>query len=303
MASSQAVQIKSSAAPDVYGPNGQNYYSIDAAKDMSNIGIDITTKGTGPVCAPGFWSTVHWVGTLTDGRVVTNSREEHWGYPKQFTIGEHQVFKCWELAIVKLKEGDKAKISCPAHYVWGGAHITSPFSGEPIPLNSDVTFDLEVLKCGEKPYYPKEGFNQQPHTTTLQDDQCFYLRSGNEAGSGTKDFVLSTIEDGGKRVLNIEHKVEDEPEQMWFYDLKSGSLRNEAHKDLRVDASSKDGVIRLEKKSDSDGQKQFDFTLADQMVTGSGFSWTIDHTTNHVIVEPNEYRIDQKWHIEYCYGR
>lgn len=218
---------------------------MEAKNDYYNIGIDIKSSGKGPVCSPGFWATVHWVGTLTDGRVVTNSREEHWGYPKQFTIGENQVFKCWELAILKLKEGDKASIKCPAHYVWGGAHITSPFSGEPIPLNSDITFDLDVLKCGEQPYFPKAGFNQQPHTTTLQDGQCFYLRSGNAAGSGTKDFVLSTIEDGGKTVLNIEHKVEDQPEQMWYYDLKAGSLYNSAQNSLRVDASGKDGVLTL----------------------------------------------------------
>jgi hypothetical protein len=41
LVSSQAVQIKSGAAPDVYGPNGLNYRSIDAKKDLSNIGMDI----------------------------------------------------------------------------------------------------------------------------------------------------------------------------------------------------------------------------------------------------------------------
>jgi len=129
--------------------------------------MDIHDKGSGPKCISGTWTTVHWIGTLTDGRVVTNSREEHWGYPKQFTVGEHQVFSCWELAIVKLNEGAKVTLKCPAHFVWGGSHVTSPYNGEPIPLNSDVTFELDVLKCGEIPYRPKAGFNQQPHTTTL----------------------------------------------------------------------------------------------------------------------------------------
>lgn len=135
-------------------------------------------------------------------------------------------------------------------------------SAEPIPLNSDVTFELDVLKCGEKPYRPGSDWNVQPHSTTLQDGQCFYLHSGVGAGSGTKDFVLSTIEDNGKRVLNIEHKVEDEEEQMWFFDQKSGQLYNSAHKDLRVDASGKDGVLALATKSNSSSQNNFDWILS-----------------------------------------
>jgi hypothetical protein len=34
--------MKNSAGPDVYGPNGFNYRNDDAAKDLANIGIDIT---------------------------------------------------------------------------------------------------------------------------------------------------------------------------------------------------------------------------------------------------------------------
>ena len=245
LASAQAVSIKTSAPPDVYGPNGENYRSVDPAHDYSNIGIDITTKGTGPVCKIGSWATVHWTGTLIDGREVTNSREEHWGYPKMFTIGSQQVFKCWELAIVKLREGDKATLNCPAHYTWGGAHVISPITAEPIPLNSDVNFELEVLKCGEKPYRPAENNNAQPHTTTLQDGQCFYLHSGVAAGSGVNEYVLSTIEENGQQILNIEHMVTDQPEQQWFFHQDTGALHNAAHPELRIDASGADGVLTL----------------------------------------------------------
>ena len=136
-------------------------------------------------------------------------------------------------------------------------------TGEPIPLNSDITFELDVLKCGEKPYRPGPDYNNQPHTTTLQDDQCFYLHSGVGAGSGTKDFVLSTIEDNGKRVLNIEHKVEDEEEQMWFFDQKTGSLRNAAHPKLRVDAGAANGVLTLSAEDNKNfDQNDFDWILS-----------------------------------------
>jgi hypothetical protein len=90
---------------------------------------------------------------------------------------------------------------------------------------------------------------------------------------------------------------------MWYFHQDTGSLHNEAHPELRVDASSADGILNLATKNGSSGQKKFDWILSNQMLTGSGYSWTIDHDTNHVKVEPNEFRRDQKWWVEYCYGR
>ena len=69
---------------------------------MSRIGIDITSHGSGPLCTLGDWATVHWVGSLMDGRVVTDSRAEPTGLPKTFTVGDHQVLKCWDLAMPQL---------------------------------------------------------------------------------------------------------------------------------------------------------------------------------------------------------
>ena len=43
---------------------------------MSRIGINFDKKGSGPQCSPGDWTTVHWVGRLKDGRVVTDSKME-----------------------------------------------------------------------------------------------------------------------------------------------------------------------------------------------------------------------------------
>lgn len=94
--------IKSTDGPDVYGPNGENYKNTAADYDTSRIGIDITTKGDGPKCKPGDWTTVHWAGYLKDGREITNSRAEPGGEPKIFTLGASEVFHCWDLAIAQL---------------------------------------------------------------------------------------------------------------------------------------------------------------------------------------------------------
>ena len=67
---------------------------------MSEIGIDIREKGTGKRCGNGAWTTVSWVGSLKDGRVVTDSSvETSDGRPKTFALGANEVYPCWDLAI------------------------------------------------------------------------------------------------------------------------------------------------------------------------------------------------------------
>jgi len=105
---SSAINQKSAQGPDVYGPNGANYSNVDATYDLSRIGINISEMGSGDNCKPGDWTTVHWTGTLPDGRVVTDSRAEPGGLPKTFALGDHEVFACWDFAIPKLKQGASA---------------------------------------------------------------------------------------------------------------------------------------------------------------------------------------------------
>jgi len=57
---SNSSAIKMSAAPDVYGPNGADYKNDSATYDLSRIGIDVKTAGSGKKCALGAWTTVQW---------------------------------------------------------------------------------------------------------------------------------------------------------------------------------------------------------------------------------------------------
>lgn len=105
---------------------------------MSRIGIDILEHGKGPQCNLGDWVTVHWKGSLMDGRVFTDSHDEPDGRPKVFTLGDHQVVKCWDLGLTQARQGDKVHLSCPSYFAYGGAFTQSSVGGEPLPLNADV---------------------------------------------------------------------------------------------------------------------------------------------------------------------
>ena len=80
--------------------------------------------------------------------------------------------------------------------------------GGPIPLNEPVTFNLDIEACGIKAHRQPLSFFEavHPHTTTMQPDMPFYLRSNIAKDSGTDDFVLTTFAGAdGERVLAVEH--------------------------------------------------------------------------------------------------
>jgi|TARA_B110001450_G_scaffold232845_1_gene235659 FKBP-type peptidyl-prolyl cis-trans isomerase len=55
-----------------------------------------------------------------------------------------------------LHNGDKATIKCPSKFAYGSAFTPAPIGmGAPIPENSDITYDVEILDCEVKPVFTK----------------------------------------------------------------------------------------------------------------------------------------------------
>ena len=72
---------------------------------------------------------------------------------------------------------------------------------------------------------------------------------------------------------------------------------------MRVDAASgPNRRIVLATADGSDGQKGFDYTSNDQVMTQKGFPFTVDHDTNYVTYAGNLGGVPQNWHVEYCKG-
>jgi len=215
-------------APDVYGPNGAGFQSVNANYDNSLIGIDVVTAGSGNNCKAGDWATIHWTASLKDGRVVSDSRAEPGGRPKTFAVGASEVFKCWDLGVQELKQGEKAVLHCPSYLSWGGAYTQAPLGGEPIPLNSDIDFEVEVMECNRVPeaaemayyysYYASD--HGQPRTTTMQPSRDFWLHL-EESDQTANDMVL-TEQDG---VAIIHHKEKLDLAQQWSIDA-NGAIKN-----------------------------------------------------------------------------
>ncbi|MBX4195441.1 FKBP-type peptidyl-prolyl cis-trans isomerase [Candidatus Parcubacteria bacterium] len=103
---------------------------------------DDVVAGTGPAAAKGDKVTVHYVGTLTDGKVFDSSRDR--GQPFVFTLGAGGVIRGWDEGVVGMRVGGTRRLTIAPDYGYGDRAVG------PIPANSTLVFVVELLGV-EKP--------------------------------------------------------------------------------------------------------------------------------------------------------
>lgn len=81
--------------------------------------------------------TVNYKGTLTNGTEFDSSYKR--GEPATFPL--NRVIPCWTEGVAKMKEGGKARLTCPPEIAYGARG-----AGGAVPPNATLTFEVELLK-------------------------------------------------------------------------------------------------------------------------------------------------------------
>ena len=103
--------------------------------------IEELQVGTGAEAKSGQSVSVHYTGTLTNGKKFDSSRDRN--EPFDFQLGAGMVIKGWDQGVAGMKVGGRRKLTIPPELGYGAG-------GYPpvIPPNSTLIFDVELIEVG-----------------------------------------------------------------------------------------------------------------------------------------------------------
>jgi FKBP-type peptidyl-prolyl cis-trans isomerase FkpA len=101
--------------------------------------IEDIRVGTGAEATAGQTVSVHYVGTLTDGKKFDASRDR--GRPFEFPLGGGRVIKGWDQGVAGMKIGGLRKLTIPPHLGYGDKGVGNGL----IPPKATLIFEVELL--------------------------------------------------------------------------------------------------------------------------------------------------------------
>lgn len=130
------VSLFSNIGSAVNNSSKQNTMTITNAD-----GLQMTDEvvGTGAAATAGHKVTVHYTGTLTNGKKFDSSLDR--GTPFTFDLGAGQVIKGWDEGVAGMKVGGKRKLTIPPELGYGAQSVGNGL----IPANSTLIFEVELL--------------------------------------------------------------------------------------------------------------------------------------------------------------
>ncbi|MBS1962160.1 MAG: FKBP-type peptidyl-prolyl cis-trans isomerase [Bdellovibrionales bacterium] len=110
-----------------------------AAAPAGELKSEDLKVGNGAEAVAGKRVTVHYTGTLTDGKKFDSSLDRK--QPFTFNLGAGQVIQGWDKGVAGMKVGGKRKLTIPPSMGYGERG-----AGNVIPPNATLIFEVELLK-------------------------------------------------------------------------------------------------------------------------------------------------------------
>ena len=107
-------------------------------KTESGLRYKMIQRGSGKKAEKGRTVSVHYSGSLENGRVFDSSYARK--KPIEFPLGMGHVIEGWDEGIALLQVGDKARFVIPSHLGYGARG-----AGGVIPPNATLIFDVELM--------------------------------------------------------------------------------------------------------------------------------------------------------------
>lgn len=108
---------------------------------MDQLQIEDLRVGDGEEAKAGANVTVHYVGTLTDGKKFDSSRDRGQGFV--FRLGAGKVIKGWDQGVAGMKVGGLRRLTIPPSLGYGERGFPPV-----IPPASTLVFEVELLGVG-----------------------------------------------------------------------------------------------------------------------------------------------------------
>jgi peptidylprolyl isomerase len=116
--------------------------SSDAGAQEGGVVIEDVVIGTGVTVESGDTLTVHYVGTLSNGRVFDSSLDRNTSY--SFTLGVGSVIRGWDEGLLGMRVGGRRRLVITPEYAYGEQSVGT------IPANAILLFEIELLDA-QKP--------------------------------------------------------------------------------------------------------------------------------------------------------
>ena len=113
--------------------------SLPRMANTANLTMEFLKYGDGPVAEAGQIVVAHYTGWLTNGQKFDSSVDRN--EPFEVAAGVGQVIQGWDIALLRMRVGDKIKVTIPPELGYGASG-----AGGVIPGNATLIFEMELLE-------------------------------------------------------------------------------------------------------------------------------------------------------------